>query len=136
MKKLITKLDLINVLKKALQSLSQHTLISVVCVLLLLSSPTQSKADIQKYNIVTDEFYGLNAERILLVPVADAADKTVRMTGKCQSRGATELYLEDDPVNARERWYVLTKNDSTKADQEICLTGNLPAWFEKLSSLR
>ncbi|QNI56151.1 hypothetical protein SynBIOSE41_03682 [Synechococcus sp. BIOS-E4-1] len=136
MKESTKKLDLISVLKKAFALLSQHALMSVVCVLLLLSSPTQSKADIQKYNIVTDEFYGLNAERILLVPVADAADKTVRMTGKCKSRGATELYLEDDPVNARERWYVLTKNDSTKADQEICLTGNLPAWFEKLSFLR
>lgn len=127
---------LISELKITLKALNRYAWISVLFAFLLLSSPTQSNADVQKYNVVTDEFYGLNAERVLLVPVADAADKTVLMTGKCKSRGATELYLEDDPVNAREKWFIVTKNDSIKADQEICLTGNLPAWFEKISSLR
>lgn len=44
---------------------------------------------------------GLNAERILFVPVADAADKTLVMAGTCKNRGATELYHEADPVNAK-----------------------------------
>ena len=130
------KLDSTSALKRSLLATRQYAWASVLFVFLLLSAPTQANADIQKYNVVTDEFYGLNAERILLVPDADAADKTVLMTGKCEGRGPTELYLENDPVNAREKWFVLQKDDTEKADQEICLTGNLPAWFEKISSLK
>ena len=34
--------------------------------LLIISSPALAGAEIIDYNIVTDEFYGLNAERVLL----------------------------------------------------------------------
>ena len=108
----------------------------ILLVFCLLALPTQGNASTLKFNIVTDEFYGLNAERILLVPVADAADQTVLMTGKCTSRAASDLYLEDGPENAKEKWFVVTENDHIKPDQTICLTGNLPAWFEKTASLR
>ena len=50
-----------------------------------------------------------------------------------QSRGPTEIYLEDDPINAREKWYILSEKDDIKADMQICITGNLPAWFEKVA---
>ena len=57
---------------------------------------------------------GLNAERILLVPVADAADKSVVMTGTCKSRGAKELCRGSDPVNSKEKWFVQTKKIRSK----------------------
>ena len=107
----------------------------ILTTILLMSSPTRANANTQKYNVVTDEFYGLNAERILLVPVADAADQTVLMTGKCTSRAPSDLYLEDGPENAKEKWFVVTEKDHIEPDQTICLTGNLPAWFEKTASL-
>jgi len=106
---------------------------SAILFILLLAIPTSTQAEIQKYNVVTDEFYGLNAERILLVPTAEEADRTILMTGKCKSRGPTEIYLEDDPINAREKWYILSEKDDIKADMQICITGNLPAWFEKVA---
>ena len=106
---------------------------SAILLILLLAIPTATQAEIQKYNVVTDEFYGLNAERILLVPTAEEADRKILMTGKCKSRGPTEIYLEDDPINAREKWYILSEKDDIKADMQICITGNLPAWFEKVA---
>ena len=102
-------------------------------LILLLAVPNASQAEIQQYNVVTDEFYGLNAERILLVPTPEEADQIILMTGKCKSRGPTEIYLEDDPINAREKWYILSEKDDIKADMQICITGNLPAWFEKVA---
>ena len=107
----------------------------ILTTILLITSPARANANTQKYNVVTDEFYGLNAERILLVPVADAADQTVLMTGKCTSRAPSDLYLEDGPENAKEKWFVVTEKDHIEPDQTICLTGNLPAWFEKTASL-
>ena len=107
----------------------------ILAAFLLLASPTKANASTQKYNVVTDEFYGLNAERILLVPVADEADQTVLMTGKCTSRAASDLYLEDGPENSKEKWFVVTEKDHIKPDQTICLTGNLPDWFKKTASL-
>ena len=106
----------------------------ILTTILLMTSPARANANTQKYNVVTDEFYGLNAERILLVPVADAADQTVLMTGKCTSRAPSDLYLEDGPENAKEKWFVVTEKDHIEPDQTICLTGNLPAWFEKTAS--
>ena len=106
---------------------------SAILLILLLAIPTATQAEIQKYNVVTDEFYGLNAERILLVPSAEEADRMILMTGKCKSRGPTEIYLEDDPINAREKWYILSEKDDIKPDMQICITGNLPAWFEKVA---
>ena len=106
---------------------------SAILLILLLAIPIATQAEIQKYNVVTDEFYGLNAERILLVPNAEEADRKILMTGKCKSRGPTEIYLEDDPINAREKWYILSEKDDIKADMQICITGNLPAWFEKVA---
>ena len=100
-------------------------------LILLLAVPNASQAEVQQYNVVTDEFYGLNAERILLVPTPEEADQIILMTGKCKSRGPTEIYLEDDPINAREKWYILSEKDDIKPDMQICITGNLPAWFEK-----
>ena len=102
-------------------------------LILLLAVPNASQAEVQQYNVVTDEFYGLNAERILLVPTPEEADQIILMTGKCKSRGPTEIYLEDDPINAREKWYILSEKDDIKADMQICITGNLPAWFEKVA---
>ena len=122
-------------LKKRLASLIHFNWGMVLGAVLLLISPTSANANTQKYNIVTDEFYGLNAERILLVPVADAADQTVLMTGKCPSRAPSDLYLEDGPENAKEKWFVVTEKDHIEPDQTICLSGNLPAWFEKTASL-
>ena len=55
------------------------------------------------------------------------------MAGKCSSRGATDLYLEASPDNAKERWFVVNKKDQIESIQEICLTGNIPAWLEKAS---
>ena len=107
----------------------------ILTTILLMALPTRANANTQKYNVVTDEFYGLNAERILLVPVADEADQTVLMTGKCTSRAPSDLYLEDGPENAKEKWFVVTEKDHIEPDQTICLTGNLPAWFEKTASI-
>ena len=107
----------------------------ILTTILLMTLPARANANTQKYNVVTDEFYGLNAERILLVPVADEADQTVLMTGKCTSRAPSDLYLEDGPENAKEKWFVVTEKDHIEPDQTICLTGNLPAWFEKTASL-
>ena len=107
----------------------------ILTTILLMALPARANANTQKYNVVTDEFYGLNAERILLVPVADEADQTVLMTGKCTSRAPSDLYLEDGPENAKEKWFVVTEKDHIEPDQTICLTGNLPAWFEKTASL-
>ncbi len=123
------------ILNKAFAALNRFSLNAILAVFLLLASPKTVTASTLKYNIVTDEFYGLNAERILLVPVADAADHTVMMTGKCTSRAASDLYLEDGPENAKEKWFVVTEKDNIKPDQIICLTGNLPAWFEKTASV-
>ena len=99
--------------------------------LLIISFPALARAEIIDYNIVTDEFYGLNAERVVLVSKPDDADKKVKVTGQCKGRGATELFLEDDPTNAREKWYVVSGEDGQKPDLSICLSGNAPNWFEK-----
>ena len=107
----------------------------ILTTILLMALPARANANTQKYNVVTDEFYGLNAERILLVPVADEADQTVLMTGKCTSRAPSDLYLEDGPENAKEKWFVVTEKDHIEPDQTICLSGNLPAWLEKTASL-
>ena len=107
----------------------------ILTTILLMTLPSRVNANTQKYNVVTDEFYGLNAERILLVPVADEADQTVLMTGKCTSRAPSDLYLEDGPENAKEKWFIVTEKDHIEPDQTICLTGNLPAWFEKTASI-
>ena len=107
----------------------------ILTTILLTGLPTRANANTQKYNVVTDEFYGLNAERILLVPVADEADQTVLVTGKCTSRAPSDLYLEDGPENAKEKWFIVTEKDHIEPDQTICLSGNLPAWFEKTASL-
>ena len=114
----------------------QDILKLVMALILVVTSPRSANAIVQQYNVVTDEFYGLNAERILLVQDTETADKTVLMTGRCKSRAPTDLYLEDDPVNAKEKWFIISKGDNVKADLEICLTGNLPAWSEKILSAR
>ena len=93
--------------------------------------PASTHAETIEYNIVTDEFYGLNAERGLLVSNPDDADKRVRVIGKCKGRGATELFLEDDPTNAREKWFVVSGESDLEPDLSICLSGNAPNWFEK-----
>ena len=122
---------------KRLASLIHFNWGMILGAVLLLISPTSANANAntQKYNIVTDEFYGLNAERILLVPDADAADQTVLMTGKCPSRAPSDLYLEDGPENAKGKWFVVTEKDHIEPDQTICLSGNLPAWLDKTASL-
>ena len=120
---------------RELASLLHFSWSLILAAFLLLASPTRANASTQKYNVVTDEFYGLNAERILLVPVADEADQTVLMTGKCPSRAPGDLYLEDGPENAKEKWFVVTEKDHIEPDQTICLSGNLPAWFKKTASL-
>ena len=99
--------------------------------LLTISFPAPTHAEIIDYNIVTDEFYGLNAERVLLVSNPDDADKRVKVIGKCKGRGATELFLEDDPTNAREKWFVVSAESDLEPDLSICLSGNAPNWFEK-----
>ena len=105
----------------------------IVFVMLLMAGPLETSAETQKYNVVTDEFYGLNAERVLLVSTADEADKKVLVNGKCKSRADTEIYLEDDPINAREKWFIISEKENIEPDIQICLTGNLPAWFEKVA---
>ena len=122
--------------RKINNSIHQDILKFVMALILGVTSPRSANAIVQQYNVVTDEFYGLNAERILLVQDTETADKTVLMTGRCKSRAPTDLYLEDDPVNAKEKWFLVSKEDNIKADLEICLTGNLPAWAEKILSTR
>jgi len=122
--------------RKINNSIHQDILKFVMALILVVTSPRSANAIVQQYNVVTDEFYGLNAERILLVQDTETADKTVLMTGRCKSRAPTDLYLEDDPVNAKEKWFIVSKEDNIKADLEICLTGNLPAWSEKILSTR
>ena len=126
----------INLGGKIKYSIHQDILKLVMALILVVTSPRSANAIVQQYNVVTDEFYGLNAERILLVQDTETADKTVLMTGRCKSRAPTDLYLEDDPVNAKEKWFIVSKEDNIKADLEICLTGNLPAWSEKILSAR
>ena len=126
----------INLGRKINNSIHQDILKLVMALILVVTSPRSANAIVQQYNVVTDEFYGLNAERILLVQDTETADKTVLMTGRCKSRAPTDLYLEDDPVNAKEKWFIIPKGDNVKADLEICLTGNLPAWSEKILSTR
>ena len=110
-----------------------HSLFGIIILLplLLTSYPSLINAETVEYNIVTDEFYGLNAERILLVANPDAADKKVKVVGRCKGRGATDLYLEDDPTNARESWFVVSSSSDLVPDLSICLSGNAPDWFEK-----
>lgn len=105
--------------------------ITILFALFFTSFPAFTKAEIVDYNIVTDEFYGLNAERILLVSDPIDADRRVRVVGKCKGRGATDLYLEDDPTNARETWFVVSRDSDLEPDLSICLSGNAPSWFEK-----
>ena len=105
--------------------------ITILFALFFTSFPAFTKAEIVDYNIVTDEFYGLNAERILLVSDPIDADQRVRVVGKCKGRGATDLYLEDDPTNARETWFVVSRDSDLEPDLSICLSGNAPSWFEK-----
>ena len=93
--------------------------------------PASTGAEIVEFNVVTDEFYGLNAERVLLVSNKDDADKRVKVIGKCKGRGATDLFLEDDPTNARENWFVVSRDSDLEPDLTICLSGNAPNWYEK-----
>ena len=123
----------INLGRKINNSIHQDILKLVMALILVVTSPRSVNAIVQQYNVVTDEFYGLNAERILLVPTPEEADQIILMTGKCKSRGPTEIYLEDDPINAREKWYILSDKDNINPDMQICITGNLPAWFEKVA---
>jgi len=106
-------------------------IISLTLVLAIFPASTHS--EVIEYNIVTDEFYGLNAERVLLVSSKDDADKKVKVVGKCQGRGATDLFLEDDPTNAREQWFVLSRESDLDPDLTICLSGNAPDWYEKVA---
>ena len=106
-----------------------NLIISLALVLAIF--PASTHADVIEYNIVTDEFYGLNAERVLLVSDKDDADRTVKVVGKCKGRGATDLFLEDDPTNAREHWFIVSIKSDLEPDLTICLSGNAPNWYEK-----
>ena len=106
-----------------------NLIISLALVLAIF--PASTHADVIEYNIVTDEFYGLNAERVLLVSNKDDADKKVKVIGKCKGRGATDLFLEDDPTNAREHWFVVSRESDLEPDLSICISGNAPNWYEK-----
>ena len=106
-----------------------NLIISLALVLAIL--PASTHADVIEYNIVTDEFYGLNAERVLLVSDKDDADRKVKVVGKCKGRGATDLFLEDDPTNAREHWFIVSRESDLEPDLTICLSGNAPNWYEK-----
>ena len=102
-----------------------NLIISLALVLAIF--PASTHADVIEYNIVTDEFYGLNAERVLLVSSKDDADKKVKVVGKCQGRGATDLFLEDDPTNAREQWFVVSRESDLEPDLSICISSNAPS---------
>ena len=106
-----------------------NLIISLALVLAIF--PASTHADVIEYNIVTDEFYGLNAERVLLVSDKDEADRSVKVVGKCKGRGATDLFLEDDPTNAREHWFIVSSESDLEPDLTICLSGNAPNWYEK-----
>ena len=106
-----------------------NLIISLALVLAIF--PASTHADVIGYNIVTDEFYGLNAERVLLVSDKDDADRKVKVVGKCKGRGATDLFLEDDPTNAREHWFIVSRESDLEPDLTICLSGNAPNWYEK-----
>ena len=106
-----------------------NMIISLALVLAIF--PASTHADVIEYNIVTDEFYGLNAERVLLVSDKDDADRKVKVVGKCKGRGATDLFLEDDPTNAREHWFIVSRESDLEPDLTICLSGNAPNWYEK-----
>ena len=108
-----------------------NLIISLALVLAIF--PASTHADVIEYNIVTDEFYGLNAERVLLVSDKDDADRKVKVVGKCKGRGATDLFLEDDPTNAREHWFIVSSESDLEPDLTICLSGNAPNWHEKAS---
>jgi len=110
-----------------------HLLINLIIsvALALAIFPASIHAEVIEYNIVTDEFYGLNAERVLLVSNKDEADRKVKVIGKCKGRGATDLFLEDDPTNAREHWFVVSRESDLEADLSICISGNAPNWYEK-----
>ena len=136
MQKTLPEKRSINLGREIKNSIHQDILKLVMALILVVTTPRSANAIVQQFNVVTDEFYGLNAERILLVQDTETADKTVLMTGRCKSRAPTDLYLEDDPVNAKEKWFIISKGDNIKADLEICLTGNLPAWSEKILSTR
>ena len=106
-----------------------NLIISLALVLAIF--PASTHANVIEYNIVTDEFYGLNAERVLLVSDKDDADRKVKVVGKCKGRGATDLFLEDDPTNAREHWFIVSRESDLEPDLTICLSGNAPNWYEK-----
>ena len=106
-----------------------NLIISLALVLAIF--PASTHANVIEYNIVTDEFYGLNAERVLLVSDKDDADRKVKVVGKCKGRGATDLFLEDDPTNAREHWFIVSSESDLEPDITICLSGNAPNWYEK-----
>jgi len=106
----------------------------IFLALVLLILPASTNAEVIEYNIVTDEFYGLNAERILLVASKDDADRKVKVIGKCKGRGATDLFLEDDPTNARENWFVLSPESNFEPDLSICISGNRPNWHKKAAN--
>jgi len=106
-----------------------HLIFSLALFLAIF--PASTHAEVIEYNIVTDEFYGLNAERVLLVSNKDDADRKVKVVGKCKGRGATDLFLEDDPTNAREHWFVVSRESDLVPDLTICLSGNAPNWYEK-----
>ena len=121
-----------SLLKERLLIMSRVLINLIISLALALAIfPASTHAETIEYNIVTDEFYGLNAERGLLVSNPDDADKRVRVIGKCKGRGATELFLEDDPTNAREKWFVVSGESDLEPDLSICLSGNAPNWFEK-----
>ena len=113
----------------AISQLLVHLMIA--SALILVVCPSLTYAEIIEYNIVTDEFYGLNAERVLLVSDKDDADRKVKVVGKCKGRGATDLFLEDDPTNAREHWFIVSSESDLEPDLTICLSGNAPNWYEK-----
>jgi len=110
-----------------------HLLINLIIFLAIIIAifPTSINAEVVEFNIVTDEFYGLNAERVLLVSNKDDADRKVKVIGKCKGRGATDLFLEDDPTNARENWFIVSRESNLEPDLTICLSGNAPNWHEK-----
>ncbi len=110
-----------------------HLLINLTIFFAIIIAifPTSINAEVVEFNIVTDEFYGLNAERVLLVSNKDDADRKVKVIGKCKGRGATDLFLEDDPTNARENWFIVSRESNLEPDLTICLSGNAPNWHEK-----
>ena len=70
-----------------------HSLFGIMAsfALFFASFPALTNAETIEYNIVTDEFYGLNAERSLLVSPPDVAATRGKGVGRGKGRGATEL---------------------------------------------